>query len=446
MKSDVYIIGQGVTGLVAALRLSQHGYAVTMIDAAPQGGGLSADLPLANETIERIYHHAFASDAYIAELYAELGLADTLRWYTPKNGLFADQKLYPFTTPVDLLRFAAIPFLDRIKTGLTVLRAKNVKDWQALEAETATDYLQKHVGQQAYQRLWQPLLRAKFGDEAKQVSAVWIWNKFKLRGGSRDKTLKDERLAYPDGGFGRLVDALRQRLEMNGVQFKNAETVRHIHLGEGKQPHTIVTDQGTYQSPLVIAAVASPVFHDFLVGDDVLEAALPLPNEQAQRYLAKLAKTKYTANICLLLSFAERVTPYYWTTVCDEAPYVVIVEHTNMVEAKRYGHHLVYLSLYLDERDAMWQGTDAELEAQFTAALFHQFPQAKQHYQGVVALTRSRYAQPVIPKYYSEWLPEMKTPWRGVYLAGMSQIYPEDRGLNYAIRLGHDVAAALMHD
>lgn len=444
MKHDVYIIGQGVTGLVAALRLSQQGYRVTMIDAAPQGGGLSADLPLADETIERIYHHAFASDTYLANLYTELGLRDSLHWYTPKNGLLADKTLYPFTTPFDLLRFAAIPFGDRIKTGLTVLRAKNVKDWQALEAETASDYLQKHAGQKAYERLWRPLLRAKFGDDAATVSAVWIWNKFKLRGASRDKSLKDERLAYPDGGFGRLVAALRQRLEKNGVQFKNEERVRQIRIGEGREPHTIITDNGTYRTSKLIAAVAAPVFQAFLAADKTMEAELPLPSEAAQRYLAKLEKTKYKANICFLLAFRERVTPYYWTTVCDDAPYVVIVEHTNMVEAARYGRHLVYLSLYLDANDATWQYNDAELETRFTEALFRQFPEAKAHYEGVVALTRSRYAQPVIPKHYSESLPAMKTPWHGVYLAGMSQIYPEDRGLNYAVRLGQDVAEALL--
>ncbi|MEE8346664.1 MAG: oxidoreductase, partial [Dehalococcoidia bacterium] len=56
------------------------------------------------------------------------------------------------------------------------------------------------------------------------------------------------------------------------------------------------------------------------------------------------------------------------------------------------------------------------------------------------------YAQPVVTIGYRERIPEHRTPIAGLYLATMSQIYPEDRGQNYSIKMGEKVAAMAMAD
>ena len=83
-------------------------------------------------------------------------------------------------------------------------------------------------------------------------------------------------------------------------------------------------------------------------------------------------------------------------------------------------------------------------QAQFLAGLWSLFPDAEGSFQKKLSLIRSQYAQPVIPTLYSQKQPGIRTPIEGLYLAGMSQIYPEDRGLNYAIKLGKDVAKAVL--
>jgi hypothetical protein len=40
----------------------------------------------------------------------------------------------------------------------------------------------------------------------------------------------------------------------------------------------------------------------------------------------------------------------------------------------------------------------------------------------------------------------MRTPLPNVYLANTTQIYPEDRGTNYSIKLGGDVATLINAD
>lgn len=428
MDRDICIIGQGLTGLTAAHRLAKAGKSVTIVDLSDQSGGLAADIPCGGTTVERMYHHCFASDEHVLQLAAELGLAAQLKWYRPSNGLLSGGKLYPFTTPADLLTFSPLPVWDRVRTGMTVLTAKRRREWRTLENTTAKSFLIAHAGRTAYEKLWKPLLVSKFGDDADQVSAVWIWNKFKLRGGSREG-LKEEVLGYLDGGFGRLGRTLAERLPAD-VLLRNNETalnIRRINNG-----YAVETDSGIITASAVIAAVSAPVFNQ-------LTDALDLGD-----YRSRLNAVRYKANLCLLLSFDAPVTPFYWTTVCDRLPFVAAVEQTRLVPAETYGRHLLYLSRYLDESEPLWSETDDRLASVMKEALFAVFPEAKAHCRGVEALTRSRYAQPVIPLQYSRRMPEISTPLPGLFLAGMSQIYPEDRGLNYAIRLGNETAGLIL--
>jgi hypothetical protein len=55
-------------------------------------------------------------------------------------------------------------------------------------------------------------------------------------------------------------------------------------------------------------------------------------------------------------------------------------------------------------------------------------------------------AQPVIRRHYRDDLPDHRTPVAGLYLANMQQIYPEDRGQNYSIRMGDQVAKMAVED
>jgi hypothetical protein len=56
----------------------------------------------------------------------------------------------------------------------------------------------------------------------------------------------------------------------------------------------------------------------------------------------------------------------------------------------------------------------------------------------------ARYAQPVTERNYSRYVPGHETPLANFTIATMAQIYPEDRGTNYAVRDGRAVAAKLL--
>jgi hypothetical protein len=53
---------------------------------------------------------------------------------------------------------------------------------------------------------------------------------------------------------------------------------------------------------------------------------------------------------------------------------------------------------------------------------------------------RAEFAQPVTERNYSQYVPGRETPFVNASISTMAQIYPEDRGTNYAIREGLEVA------
>ncbi|MEK7214960.1 MAG: amine oxidase, partial [Chloroflexota bacterium] len=55
-------------------------------------------------------------------------------------------------------------------------------------------------------------------------------------------------------------------------------------------------------------------------------------------------------------------------------------------------------------------------------------------------LFREDAAQPIITTDYSRKIPSLATPINGLYMANNTQVYPEDRGQNYSIRIGREVA------
>jgi hypothetical protein len=56
------------------------------------------------------------------------------------------------------------------------------------------------------------------------------------------------------------------------------------------------------------------------------------------------------------------------------------------------------------------------------------------------------FAQPIVTTNYSRNIPSLITPLPGIYLANIQQVYPWDRGTNYAVELGSKVADRIVLD
>jgi len=438
----VCVIGAGLTGLTAAYRLACLGYKVTVIECTMTPGGMVSSFSMGWEKIEHIYHHIFTSDTYVKELAEELSVDSQLQWYEPRDALYLGKRCYPFTSPLDLLRFKPIPFNERIRTGLTVLKAKRIRDLQSLESMTAKEWLLKEGGQRSYRALWEPLLRSKFDDDAENVSAIWIWNKFKLRGSSRGRSIQKESLGYMNGGFGTLISALIHGVESKGGNIKYGYTALNVAK---ESPSS--TSRKVFSVSCILEDCSTVVLEaDSVVAtvSGIRFANMTKELDLTSSFISKAVNVKYKGDLCMVLRLKKSLSPYYWTTICDRLPFVVVVEHTNLTSLRKYGGHVVYLSRYLDISDPLWTQTDSDIYKLFCKGLSEMYPDFLTSDVKDWRLTRTRYAQPVINKDYAARMPEMKTPEEGLFLAGMAQIYPEDRGMNYAIRLGNETTDAVL--
>lgn len=413
--------------MTAGYELAKKGHVVTVYESEEEIGGLVSTIKVGGEDLERFYHHLFTSDTEIVKLVNELGLSSELMWISPKNGVYLNEKFYPFSTPADLLLFREIPLLERIAMGLLVIRARFIKDWQNLENINARDWVVRNAGRNAYEKFWRPLLNSKFDCDADRVSAAWLWNKLKLRGSTRGQNMNNEMFGYMKGSFKVVFKNLAEKIKSSGGKVICSKTVRQI-LPKNDKSLDIITDDGMKNFDRVIVTSSPSIFKDI---------AAQIPGW----YIESLNKLKYKANICVLLELSERLTPYYWTTIADDKfPFVAVIEQTNLVPVKDSGSHFVYLTRYLDEKNEMYSFSDEQVEKLFIDYLKQLFMGFDESKIKKVHISRALYTQPVVITGYSKIVPDYKTPVENLYLANMTQIYPEDRGQNYSVRLGKQIA------
>ena len=424
----IAVIGAGFCGLAAAYELGVRGIRATVLERDGEIGGLAGSFNAGGAQLEKFYHHWFTHDVHIMRLVEELGQSDRILSRPSRAGAYYAHQFFKLSTPLDLLRFSPLPFWSRLRLGLLALRARRVRDWRGLEDRTAADWLRELGGERVYEVVWQPLLRGKFGDLAEEVAAVWFWNKLKLRGSSRGKG-GAEQLAYYRGGFAALADALADAIRAQGGAIRTGVAVRGLQVDAGRVTD-IVTADATVACDGVIATPALPIV-----------AELVAPHVSGE-YVALMRRIRYLANICVVLELDRSLSDIYWLNVNDPSfPFVAVIEHTNFEPASTYaGRHIVYLSKYLPATDAIYGMPDADVVAFTLEHLRRMFPDLADERVLAAHVWRARYAQPVVECGYRWLIPDRQTPLSNLLLATMAQIYPQDRGTNYAIQQGREAA------
>lgn len=433
-NNHVVIVGAGFTGLSAAYKLAQSGCRVTVLETESEIGGLSRGfLTGSGQPLDRIYHHWFTSDSWAMDLIRELGLQDKLIVTPTNTGYYHDKVNYNLSTPMDLLRFRPLPFFDRLRLGLATLRARRISNWLPLEQKTAVEWITEVCGKRVFETVWKPLLDGKFGPFANEISAVWLWSKLKLRGGSRGK-MGEERLAYFKGGFIVLLEALRRRIIELGGDVQVNSTVTAIEPGENGTWRCRVGDGEEFNASEVLITLPPPLTASVLAG------------WAPRDFLDKLRAVEYLANTCLVLELNRSLSKTYWLNVGDSSfPFVGLIEHTNLDGPENYGgRHIIYLSKYLTTTDRLYLASKDELLEYIVICLQSMFPAFSRDWIVGSHLWREPWAQPVIGKYYSKIIPPTIGPEPGLYMHSMAHIYPEDRGSNYAIRSGIEMAETIL--
>ncbi len=436
-KRKIGIVGGGITGLTAAYRLINAGHDVTVFEASDTLGGLAAGFDLAGHRVEQAYHFLYKTDEYILALAEELGISDALTFHKSSVSTYYGDKLYPMMTPMDLVRFKPLSFINRIRAGVTVLWLQRVKNWRKLSTITALDWLRKYAGRQVTDVIWEPLLKGKFDRFYDKVTMSWLWGRVVQRVDSRDAKLGGEALGYFKGGFKIIIDKLVDPITAGGGAFRMRTPVLGLAHDAATDQVIVKTDAGEERFDRVLATVPSNVLAQMIRGYESYDP----------EFFGKLRSIDYLDAVLQVFATRQKITDYYWHNInTPNAPFVVFLSLSELVGSEQFnGLNIYYIGAYVPRDHAYMTADPEDVKKRLYSELKKMFPTFDPSLVADDALFKLRNGQHIVDIGFEEnkLLPH-QTPCPGVLMCNFSQIYPMDRGTNYAVRDGNRLAERLL--
>ena len=387
-NKKIAIIGGGLGGLSLGYYLSKTENKVIIFEKESFLGGLVGGFKMEGENLEKLYHHFFKTDKDLINLLKEIGLEEKIIWNKSSTGLYWKSKMYPFNGAMDLLKFKPLGLMDKFRMGIAALYLGFDNNWQKYKDKTAVEWVKKWMGKKGYEVVWKPLLQGKFHKYYEDISMAWLWARIHTRGNSKNEK-GEEVLGYIDGGFEILVERLEELIKKNNGEIKLNSEVKNIKKLES----------------------------DF----DLIIDTRPLK------------EIEYIGAVTLVFSTDQNLSKYYWHNINDlDSPFVAFIQHTNLVDKSKYNNkHIYYLGTYIPQDHRYFKLSDQEIEKEFLnflTKMFKNFDSSKIHEKKIF---KYKYAQHIVDTEYK--LPNYKVG-KKIYKLNFSQIYPQDRGINFAVR------------
>ena len=423
----IAIIGAGYAGLSAAYDLARAGHQVVVYEANDRPGGLAMGFkePEWDWSVEAYYHHWFASDQHMLDLIEELGLSHKVRFPRPYTVMLHKGKWYPFDSVLQALIFPGLGWgINKIRFGLVGLYLRTTKKWEPMEKVTVDTWMRKWAGKKVYETMWEPMLKGKFGPHYKEVNMAWMWARFHAR---------TSKLGTYQGGFQAFADDFASILKKTGVDFRLSTQVNGI------SDKLVVTSGGDQEKFDRVLVTTSPRL--------LSQMAPSLPDS----YQSGLRDLKSMGAVVLTLALKHKLSEggYYWHNIPKDLgfPFLAVVEHTNYLSPEYFGgDHIVYCGDYRNPDHEYFSLTKDELLDIFLPPLKRINPKFDPSWVKKSWLYRTKYAQPVPELNHSSKIPPIKTPLPGLYFASMSQVYPWDRGTNFAVEIGRRAAKMILEN
>lgn len=410
---NIAIVGGGIMGITLGYYLSKQNHHVEIFEASPDLGGLAGPLVLPDGTaVDRFYHAILSSDSQLADLCAELGLSDQMRFNQTRMGFYWHGGIYSMNNVIEFMRFPPLGWVDRFRLGLTVLAAQQVSDWRSLESVSVKEWLLKFSGKTTYENIWRPMLKAKFDGNFDSIPATWIWSRLVRIKSTRKGVSQKEMSGHLIGGYITLLQAMAKKIAEMGGHIHLKTPVQEVCIENGNISGLNVNGLHLKFDRVVVTA-QTPVF----------QRLIPAASKEYHDFLGK---TDYLGIVAPLLVLSKPLSGYWTLNITDDHfPFTGVIETTTYIDPKYVGgHHLVYLPKYTLPGSQWQKMSDDEIKQVWLKNLKEMLPTFDETTVKYFLVHRERYVEPLHPINSAHLIPEVKTPVKDLYLVTTSQIYP----------------------
>lgn len=421
------IVGGGMLGMTLAYRMAREGRRVTLLEAAPELGGLTSTWNLGDIEWERYYHVILLSDTRLRNLLREIGLEEQLKWVETRTGFFTDGEMHSMSNTAEFLSFPPLRTIEKLRLGGTIFYASKIRNWKRLERIPVADWLRRWSGRGTFEKIWLPLLKAKLGDCYHDTSASFIWAAINRMYKARRTGLKKEMFGYVEGGYRTIIATLHRELERLGVEIRTSWPTATIHRNaqgrfqiESGKGEAVLSDRVVVTTPAAVAARICP--------------------ELSEDERRRLTGIRYLGICCASMLLKQPLSPYYVTNITDTwVPMTAVIEMSNIVDRAELGNRsLVYLPKYVASDHPLFEESDESIRESFVSALERMHPHFSRDQIDAFRLSRTRHVMALPTLRYSESLPPMATSVPGMYLVNSAYILKGNLNVNESITVAEE--------
>ena len=372
------VLGGGLAGMTAALRLTQSGHQVTLVERRPYLGGRAYSFT-DRDTGEQVANgqHVFLGccTAY-ADLLRDVGtigftarqprLRVEVRSPNGKRGVLSAAPLpVPLHLLPSFLRYPHLSLRDKLRAvpALLRIRRERHRDHPELRRQSFHAWL-KSNGQtdRAIANFWDLIVVPSLNDWSRDVSASMGFMVFQVallwdRNGGN--------VGFAKAGLSDIMGGpVRERLEASGATVLTGKTVRRVVTGpDGDVTRIELVGGGTLEADWYVSALTPDALLDVLSESD-----------RVRPELAPAATHTYERIVNLHVWYDRPIGDFDFVAFV-ESPVQWVFNRTRIAELPGPGQ---YLTVSLSGAWEFWPATKAALRKQFLPELARLFPEARE--------------------------------------------------------------------
>ncbi len=425
----VAIVGGGVAGLASAHYVLKAGLVPVVLEASGTVGGFAASFLHEGSRLDRFPELVQDNDTALIGLMAEHEALGRVGWHEARTSFLADGCQHSLDSPMDLLRFRPLPLRDRVRTGAAFYSIARLQRLGLhLDAVPARDWLLRRFGKRAFECVWSPYLRAKFGDGADELPAYWVFERI-----HRGKNGRRGRKGCLPGGIGWFAEALRTSIEKRGGEIRPNARVSALET-QGRHV-SVEIDDVPESFDAVISTLRLPELRKLARG----QLALDVPDPGLA----------YQSLVSAVVISRAQVQSSFWTVVADSGFWFhEICERTRVVPSEWCGgRHVTHLSRWCSAASSDFCASDESVRERAIASLSTYFPGFDSASVEAIYVFRAPDVQPIWPLRYLEQQPGPRVGDSRVYLACAERAYPRIlTSWNTSVTLAREAVASLKRE